>query len=99
MIPKANNTLGTYGPGQASGSPLPAYIANPSYPTNWREELIRVDQNFSENERLTVRYIHDSWSTINQGPLWGVYNNTFDNTNTNFRGADDELCCAANLDH
>ena len=86
MIPKANNTLGTYGPGQAAGSPLPAYIANPSYPTNWREELIRVDQNFSENERLTVRYIHDSWSTINQGPLWGVYNNTFDNTNTNFVG-------------
>jgi Carboxypeptidase regulatory-like domain len=86
MIPKANNTLGVYGSGQASGSPLPAYIANPSYPTNWREELIRVDQNFSENERLTVRYIHDSWSTINQGPLWGVYNNTFDNTNTNFVG-------------
>ena len=86
MIPKANNTLGTYGPGQAAGSPLPAYIANPSYPTNWREELIRVDQNLSENERLTVRYIHDSWSTINQGPLWGVYNNTFDNTNTNFVG-------------
>jgi hypothetical protein len=86
MIPKANNSLGVYGPGQASGSPLPAYIANPSYPTNWREELIRVDQNFSENERLTVRYIHDSWSTINQGPLWGIYNNTFDNTNTNFVG-------------
>ena len=86
MIPKANNTLGTYATGQAAGSPLPAYVANPSYPTNWREELIRVDQNFSENERLTVRYIHDSWSTINQGPLWGVYNNSFDNTNTNFVG-------------
>jgi hypothetical protein len=86
MIPKANNTLGTYTAGQAAGSPLPAYVANPSYPTNWREELIRVDQNFSENERLTVRYIHDSWSTINQGPLWGVYTNSFDNTNTNFVG-------------
>jgi hypothetical protein len=86
MIPKANNTLGTYTAGQATGSPLPAYVANPSYPTNWREELIRVDQNFSENERLTVRYIHDSWSTINQGPLWGVYTNSFDNTNTDFVG-------------
>jgi hypothetical protein len=76
LIPKANGTNGGF----------PVYNSNPSYPTNWREELIRVDQNFSENERLTVRYIHDTWSTINQGPLWNIYNNSFDNTNTNFVG-------------
>jgi len=76
LTPKANGTNGGF----------PAYFANPSYPTNWREELIRVDHNLTENERLTFRYIHDTWSTINQGPLWGVYNNSFDNTNTNFAG-------------
>ena len=69
MIPTAN-PLGTYATGQAAGSRY-RRTCEPSYPTTWREELIRVDQNFSENERLTVRYIHDSWSTINQGPLWG----------------------------
>ena len=89
LIPKANNfsgTVGKYQAGQAAGSPLPAYAANPSYPTNWREELIRVDHNLTDTERLTFRYIHDTWATVNQGPLWGVYNNSFDNTNTNFTG-------------
>ena len=76
LIPHANSTNGGF----------PAYVANASYPTNWREELIRVDHNLTENERLTFRYIHDSWTTINQGPLWGVYPNSFDNTNANFTG-------------
>jgi hypothetical protein len=86
LIPKGNSTNSVYGSGQAAGQPLPAYIVNPSYNTHWREELIRVDHNLTENERLTFRYIHDSWGTVNQGPLWGVYNNTFDNTNTSFNG-------------
>jgi hypothetical protein len=89
LIPNPNNltgVVGTYLTGQAAGNPLPGYVANPSYPTHWREELIRIDHNLTENERLTFRYIHDSWGTVNQGPLWGVYNNTFDNTNTNFSG-------------
>jgi hypothetical protein len=89
LIPKANNSsgvAGTYQTGQAAGNPLPAYVSNPSYPTHWREELIRIDHNLNDNERLTFRYIHDTWGTVNQGPLWGVYNNTFDNTNTNFTG-------------
>ncbi len=86
LLPKANGFNGTYAAGQAAGNPLPAYLANPSYPTHWREELIRVDHNLTENQRLTFRYIHDTWGTINQGPLWGQYQNTFDNTNTNFVG-------------
>jgi len=76
LIPAANGTLNGY----------PAYIANPSLPTTWREELIRVDHNLTQNQRLTFHYIHDTWTTVNQGPLWGQYNNSFDNTNTNFAG-------------
>ena len=89
LVPHANNFAGvngTYQSGQAAGNPLPSYVANPSYPTHWREELIRIDHNLTDNQRLTFRYIHDTWGTINQGPLWGQYNNTFDNTNTNFAG-------------
>ena len=89
LIPHANNFAGVngaYQSGQAAGNALPSYVANPSYPTHWREELIRVDHNLTDNQRLTFRYIHDTWGTINQGPLWGQYNNTFDNTNTNFTG-------------
>ncbi|HUL33060.1 MAG TPA: carboxypeptidase regulatory-like domain-containing protein [Candidatus Eisenbacteria bacterium] len=89
LIPNANNFSGVnglYASGQAEGNPLPSYVANPSFPTHWREELIRVDHNLTDNQRLTFRYIHDTWATVNQGPLWGQYDNTFDNTNTNFQG-------------
>jgi len=89
LIPNANNFTGVNGiyvTGQAAGNPLPSYVANPSYPTHWREELIRIDHNLTDNQRLTFRYIHDTWGTINQGPLWGQYANTFDNTNTTFNG-------------
>jgi hypothetical protein len=41
-----------------------------SQPTNWREELVKIDHNFTDSERLTFRFIHDSWDTINQVPLW-----------------------------
>ena len=41
-----------------------------SQPTNWREELVKIDHNLSNSERLSFRYIHDSWSTVNQIPLW-----------------------------
>jgi hypothetical protein len=53
------------------GSPgAESYLTTISQPTNWREELVRVDQNISDKERLTFRYIHDSWDTINPTPLW-----------------------------
>jgi hypothetical protein len=88
LIPKSNNPggAGKYTSGPNAGSPLPTYTSNPSYNTHWREELIRIDHNLTENERLTFRYIHDTWGTVNQGPLWGSYTNTFDNSNTSFVG-------------
>src|SRR5579864_3782305 len=69
--------------------PLPtegnSYITTISQPTNWREELIRVDHNFSDSERLTVRYIHDSWVTTNPIPLW-TNQGSFLTIQTNFEG-------------
>jgi len=46
------------------------YSASPAQATDWREELIRVDHNFSEKMRATFRYIHDSWQTTTAVPLW-----------------------------
>jgi hypothetical protein len=89
LLPKANNFTGlngTYGAGQAAGSPIPTYVNSPSYPTTWREELIRIDHNLTDNERLSFHYIHDSWKTVNQGPLWGIVGSSFDTPNTNFVG-------------
>lgn len=46
------------------------YTAAPSQPTNWREELVRVDHNFSDRLRAMFRYAHDSWATVTAAPLW-----------------------------
>ena len=51
-----------------SGSNL--FVASPSQPTNWREELVRVDHNLNDRLRLTFRYVHDSWETVTATPLW-----------------------------
>src|SRR4051794_36120307 len=47
-----------------------SYIANVTLPTSWREELVRVDHNINDHNRVTFRYIHDSWNTIEPGPIW-----------------------------
>ncbi len=65
---------------------FPSFSQTVSLPTTWREELVRVDHNITDNYRLTFRYIHDSWSTINPNPLWGVGTSSFNNINTNFVG-------------
>jgi hypothetical protein len=58
-------------PNVGSGA-LSFYQANPSYPTNWREELVRVDQNITPKVRAMVHYIHDSWSTVVPAIMWGT---------------------------
>ncbi len=47
------------------------YRSAPAQPTNWREELVRIDHNFSDNVRMFGHFIHDSWNTIDAVPLWG----------------------------
>jgi hypothetical protein len=41
-----------------------------SQPVDWREELVKIDHNFTDKQRLSFRYIHDSWNTLNETPLW-----------------------------
>jgi len=75
IIPQANTTNGGF----------PAVNETISSPTTWREELIRVDHNLSDNYRLTFRYIHDSWQTVEPNALWGN-GSSFQNVTTNFLG-------------
>ena len=70
--------------------PLPTngsntWNASPTLPTNWREELIRVDHNFTDKVRGTVRYIHDSWDQIYPTPLW-TNGTSFPTIQTDFGG-------------
>lgn len=78
LIPQAT-------PGFTLGG-FPAFEQTVSTPTTWREELVRIDHNITDNYRLTFRYIHDSWSTIVPNPLWGNGTSSFENIQTNFVG-------------
>ena len=76
LIPHANTTNGAF----------PAVSSTVSTPTTWREELIRIDHNLTDNYRLTFRYIHDSWNTVVPNPLWGNGTSNFQNVQTSFVG-------------
>jgi Carboxypeptidase regulatory-like domain len=76
LIPRSNTTNGGF----------PAVTQTISPATTWREQLIRLDHNLTDNYRLTFRYIHDSWQTVVPNPLWGNGNSNFQNINTSFVG-------------
>jgi Carboxypeptidase regulatory-like domain len=61
------------------------YTAAPVQPTNWREELVRVDHNLNDKMRLMFRYAHDSWATVTPVPLW-TDGTSFPTIETNFVG-------------
>src|SRR5438128_307631 len=64
---------------------FPAVVQTVSLPETWREELVRIDHNITDNYRLTFRYIHDSWQTQTENPLWGN-GSSFQDVNTEFVG-------------
>jgi len=77
LIPKATPGLTNNG--------FPAVVQTVSLPETWREELVRIDHNLGDKYRLTFRYIHDSWQTTTENPLWGN-GSDFVNINTKFVG-------------
>src|SRR6266702_7976182 len=77
LIPKASPGLTNNG--------FPAVVQTVSLPETWREELVRIDHNLTDNYRLTFRYIHDSWQTQTENPLWGN-GTSFQDVNTEFVG-------------
>ena len=61
------------------------WYATPTLPTNWREDLFRIDQKFGEKIRGTFRYIHDSWFQQYPVPLW-TSGTSFPTVQTPFSG-------------
>ena len=54
--------------------------------TSYREELFRIDHNFSVAQKLYVRYIHDAWNTEVPAPQWGFIHNSFPTVQNKFSG-------------
>jgi Carboxypeptidase regulatory-like domain len=62
-----------------------SWLETPTLPTNWREELFRIDHNFNDKIRGSFRYIHDSWAQVYPTPLWTA-GTSFPTVETNFVG-------------
>ena len=93
VIPLPNSTTGCNsslaGTINNAGIPnMPCYNAVISPSTYWREELGRIDQNFTPDgrHRLSFRYIHDSWDTTQATPEWGYVVNSFPTVQNRLNG-------------
>lgn len=80
VIPPPNATTG------CNSTTLSCYVTTVSPPTYWREELFRIDHDFTSKLRGTFRYIHDSWDTTVPTPQWGIIHNTFPTIENRFVG-------------
>lgn len=74
-------------PAANAGSGATSFFdAAPATPTNWREELVRIDENFTDNTRFFFRFIHDSWNTVTPTSLWSSNTASFPTVQTSFVG-------------
>ncbi|HET8924059.1 MAG TPA: carboxypeptidase regulatory-like domain-containing protein [Candidatus Acidoferrum sp.] len=80
LIPAPNSTTG------CNSSINSCYNASVSPLTTWREDLFRIDHNFSTKQKIYFRYIHDAWNTVVTTPQWGVVHNSFPTVENDFVG-------------
>lgn len=81
-LPNLNSGLTNLDP----TDPNHCYDTTVSPYTYWREELFRIDQIFTDNFKVSFRYVHDSWNTSVLTPQWGVVRNTFPTVQNRFFG-------------
>ena len=80
FFPLPNSTTG------CNSSISSCYDSVVSLPTHWHEELFKIDQHFTQKLQASVRYIHDSWNTINPTPQWGYAQDSFPTIQNKFVG-------------
>lgn len=80
LIPAPNSTKG------CNSSINSCYDASVSPLTTWREDLFRIDHNFTSKEKIYFRYIHDDWNTVTTTPQWAVVHNSFPTVENDFVG-------------
>ncbi len=76
----------TPGAVNCNGAADSCYSATLSPLTTWRQELFRIDHNFTPKEKLYFRYIHDAWRTVSLTPQWGYVQNSFPTVQNQFVG-------------
>jgi hypothetical protein len=84
IIPLPNSNFGC---NSTNPTPYPhCYTASVSPSTYWREELLRIDHNFTQKQQLSFRYIHDAWDTTTLTPQWGIVKNSFPTVENRLNG-------------
>jgi len=91
LFPLPNSTTGCTSTIAATdpltGAPNPhCYVASISPLTTWRQELFRIDHNFTSKQKLYFRYIHDAWETQVLSPQWSPTNNSYPTVTNDFVG-------------
>jgi hypothetical protein len=76
LLPAPNSASGCNSTVTSPSNPA-CYVKAVSPSTTWYESLFRIDQNLSNTEQLSVRFIHDSWNTNVLTPQWGLVENSF----------------------
>jgi hypothetical protein len=80
MIPRANANAGCV---SSIGS---CYVAAVSPPTDYREDLLRVDRSFNDKWKFFATGVHDHWQTTAAVPQWAGYINSFPSVENSFLG-------------
>ena len=80
ILPLPNSTIGC---NSSIGS---CFVGDVSPSTYWREELFKIDHNLTPKNKLSLRYIHDSWDTAILSPQWGTIENSFPTLQSTFKG-------------
>jgi hypothetical protein len=80
LIPRANADSGCV---SSEGS---CYVATISPATDYRQDLIRLDQTLPFKSQLSLSGVHDHWKTVVAVPQWTNYINSFPTVQNNFLG-------------
>lgn len=80
LIPAPNGRTG------CNSSVNSCYNASVSPLTTWREDLFRIDHNFTSRQKIYLRYIHDDWNTVVTTPQWAFVHNSFPTVENDFVG-------------
>src|SRR5215472_9797093 len=76
LLPAPNSVGGCNSTVSTPSNPA-CYVATVSPSTQWKESLVRIDQNLSNAQILSLRFIQDSWNTNVLTPQWGLVQNSF----------------------
>jgi len=82
LIPRANATTGcVHTPGIDN-----CYVYADSPPTDYREDLLRIDHTVNDKWKIYATGVHDHWKTITAIPQWPNHANSFPTVKNDFQG-------------